>query len=715
MAVERGYYDNNMKISLIIPCWNEATSIVQVIKSAPADFEVVVVDNNSTDDSASLAEATGARVVKETTQGYGITLQTGFKAATGDIIATADGDGQYPIDRILELAEILERDKIDFISGSRFPLTNKESMPFIRKFGNRIFNLAYLLIFGRRVKDSQSGFWVFKKSILEKIKPQERSMAFSEEIKILAQLHPEIKFREENIGYAQRLGESKLVPWKHGLANLWFLFKLKAQLLYKDRRQFWFGLAALLVIGLYIFMAWQKINIPFTQVTDDTSGLNGVAAENLNNYGWFNLRFGFYDQLNNVKVAYTHHPQFFLLPTAIFYKLFGISETTTRLGLLSLMILALLFFNAALRKLTKDNLLNFLIILSLVILPGGIYYGRGFELSVFALPTALFTFSAFIFYLYGRPERRKIYGFYFWLSVIIGGLFTWFYYFFAGALWLLLLVPAIGKTCFKRRRWLIFIPLVLGLLFLANLWHFYILDGASALSNLREAYGVRTSMAQSFTSWIQVIKGRLVLNFTWPMINAAALGLFWFIFDLFKKKIKIDLAWLLLFLIAPLVVAYKMYQWITHPFGVLMFWPAIGIFSGYLFYKLINKSRNIGIILTIVIIAGAGYYSVKNLDYFYNDFKILGSKDIELLKEYKDQIKTGEICLGENQAGIGYNGIVEWYLQKSRGTIDGGCTKLLMFRAGLSQEYFDYLAETYGNAGFKNVIKCAEFWCLVSK
>ena len=81
------------------------------------------------------------------------------------------------------------------------------------------------LLYFQRVRDSQSGMWVFRRSILPLMKLESDSMAFSEEIKIEAIRHPQIAFGEISILYTSRLGEMKLNPWRDGLYNLWFLVK----------------------------------------------------------------------------------------------------------------------------------------------------------------------------------------------------------------------------------------------------------------------------------------------------------------------------------------------------------------------------------------------------------------------------------------------------------------------------------------------------------
>ena len=98
-------------------------------------------------------------------------------------------------------------------------------MSFKHKLGNLVLSLAMSLLFFRWVRDSQSGMWVFRRSILKDMKLESDGMAFSEEIKIEALRNPRIRFGEISILYSSRLGETKLNPWRDGFQNLAFLVK----------------------------------------------------------------------------------------------------------------------------------------------------------------------------------------------------------------------------------------------------------------------------------------------------------------------------------------------------------------------------------------------------------------------------------------------------------------------------------------------------------
>src|SRR5262245_32867671 len=108
-----------LKISVVIPTLNEEKGIRKSMGLVP-DFvdEVVVVDGNSRDRTREIAAECGAKVINEPRRGYGRAFKTGFENCTGDIIATADGDGTYPIELLKEVVEYMDLAGLDFVSCS---------------------------------------------------------------------------------------------------------------------------------------------------------------------------------------------------------------------------------------------------------------------------------------------------------------------------------------------------------------------------------------------------------------------------------------------------------------------------------------------------------------------------------------------------------------------------------------------------------------------
>lgn len=217
-----------LSVSVVIPCFNEEHGIASVLRSMP-DYvdQVIVVDNNSTDETGRIAQEMGAEVVFETRKGYGNAYKAGLPRARCDIVATADGDGTYPTTAIGPIIDFMLAKKRDFISASRFPLLDPKAMRFRNVLGNKILTYTTRLLWLRWIADSQSGMWVFHRNVLKQIRLESGGMPFSEEIKLRVINNTRLHFGEYHVHYSERIGETKLFPMKDGVENLLFLFKLR--------------------------------------------------------------------------------------------------------------------------------------------------------------------------------------------------------------------------------------------------------------------------------------------------------------------------------------------------------------------------------------------------------------------------------------------------------------------------------------------------------
>ncbi len=236
-----------MKATLVVPTLNEAASIGEVLRrfraaaeeanrtrfaSAPIDWEVLVVDGRSTDGTPERAAREGATVISEPRRGYGRAYKTGFAAAHGEVIATADGDLTYPVETVPELVGRLLDEGPDFLSGDRLAFVSRTSMTTEHRIGNWALNFFVAIAYHRFVQhlprgtiaDSQSGFWVFRRSVLDRVHLSADGMAFSEELKLEVVVRG-LKFLEIPIHYGERFGPPKLRSWRDGVKNLLFLLE----------------------------------------------------------------------------------------------------------------------------------------------------------------------------------------------------------------------------------------------------------------------------------------------------------------------------------------------------------------------------------------------------------------------------------------------------------------------------------------------------------
>lgn len=217
-----------MDISVIIPTMNEERSIGQVIDSVHQalrglEHEVLVVDTDSRDRTREIAREKGAVVVEEPRRGYGRAYKTGFEKAEGKAIATLDADCTYPAEDIPTLYRMLWDEDLDFITTNRFAMLEEGAMTVEHRLGNLALTLVANVFFHVRIKDSQSGMWVFRRDILDRIVLSDDGMPMSEEIKIEA--FRKVRSREVPIAYRCRVGEVKLSSWKDGYKNMRFLFR----------------------------------------------------------------------------------------------------------------------------------------------------------------------------------------------------------------------------------------------------------------------------------------------------------------------------------------------------------------------------------------------------------------------------------------------------------------------------------------------------------
>ncbi|MEA2054675.1 MAG: glycosyltransferase family 2 protein [Candidatus Thermoplasmatota archaeon] len=229
-----------MKVSIVIPTLNEEEGIgvtldsidMKEFEKRESDVEVLVIDGNSKDRTREIAEKKGAKVIVEPRKGYGRAYKRGLKEAEGNIIITGDADGTYPFHITHEYVDMLLKQNLDFITTNRFANLGKKAMSFKHFFGNFILSSTLRLLYGVKVKDSQSGMWIFRKDALNKLKDLEEfddGMPFSEEIKMEMFSHPDIKAKEVPSHLFERKGEAKIESFADGWKNLKFLIKKRCR------------------------------------------------------------------------------------------------------------------------------------------------------------------------------------------------------------------------------------------------------------------------------------------------------------------------------------------------------------------------------------------------------------------------------------------------------------------------------------------------------
>jgi glycosyltransferase involved in cell wall biosynthesis len=220
------------KVTVIIPCYNEEKGIAQVIKGFPRQklrahgylLDVLVVDNNSTDHTARVARAAGARVITETKKGKGNAIVAGFNSidVDTDFVAMLDGDDTYRPEEILRMLEPLNAAFCNVVIGSRLAgRITDGSMTGFNRMGNWIFSHLVRYVYRVNVTDVLTGYFAWTRPVIERLRPHLQSSGFAIEMEMITKM---ARMGEEiycvPISYTSRAGESNLRPIRDGIRIL---------------------------------------------------------------------------------------------------------------------------------------------------------------------------------------------------------------------------------------------------------------------------------------------------------------------------------------------------------------------------------------------------------------------------------------------------------------------------------------------------------------
>jgi glycosyltransferase involved in cell wall biosynthesis len=226
-----------VKISVVIPAFNEEQAIGEVVRAVPTKriHEVIVVDNASTDDTAKQASLAGARVIFEPRPGYGSACLAGAKAAAdADIIIYLDGDRSDDPSQLEVLVGPVEQDRADLVIGNRIKgILEKGAMPLHGRLGNRFIVLLLRLLYGANISDIGS-FRAIKSQTLFGLQMEQMTYGWPVEMVVKAACRG-LRIQSVPIHYRRRIGKSKVTGTIRGtILATYYMFFVPLKYLFKS-------------------------------------------------------------------------------------------------------------------------------------------------------------------------------------------------------------------------------------------------------------------------------------------------------------------------------------------------------------------------------------------------------------------------------------------------------------------------------------------------
>ena len=246
-----------MKTVILIPCYNEASTIEKVVsdfKKCMPHADIYVYDNNSTDNTAEIAERAGAIVRHEYRQGKGNVVRSMFHDISADCYIMVDGDDTYPAEAAAEFEEIILNKRADMVIGDRLSSTYFEEND--RRFhnsGNKFVRNSINTFFKSDLHDIMTGMRAFNYSFVKSFPIRSKEFEIETEMSVFALMN-NFKIKEIPIDYRDRKegSESKLNTYSDGMKVIRMIFAL-----IRDRRPLmYFSVASLILLiiaAIYFF------------------------------------------------------------------------------------------------------------------------------------------------------------------------------------------------------------------------------------------------------------------------------------------------------------------------------------------------------------------------------------------------------------------------------------------------------------------------------
>ena len=214
-----------------MPAYNEAATIGEVLERIAGlglDANVIVVDDGSDDDTAAIAEAAGATVLRQSNRGKGAAIRTAITHAEGDIAVIQDADMEYDPIEVPELIEPIVRGSADVVFGSRLRGGKPQrAYLFWHLVGNRFLSLLTNVLFNTTLSDMETGYKAFRLEVLRSLDLRENGFGIEPEITGKVCLR-QLRVYELPISYYGRThDEGKKITWRDGFRALVVLFRVR--------------------------------------------------------------------------------------------------------------------------------------------------------------------------------------------------------------------------------------------------------------------------------------------------------------------------------------------------------------------------------------------------------------------------------------------------------------------------------------------------------